>query len=194
MTPERLSEIQERLDAAWRYCPTPWRYDPHDRTVRAADNRILWDEDDHEDASGQMPSFLAHVPVDLNDLLAEVRHLRGMADDLREALAEEMSRGPEPPLTAEDYTAAQPLMQRLVDSGMFTRDEGGRLVPNASLWTCAAHEEGRLAGLETAARLAEKLAERYRGDRFAPLDYREGWRDALSACARDLRVTRKAQP
>lgn len=61
----------------------------------------------------------------------------------------------------------------------------------AECGTCAdlaqAREEGHRAGLETAARLADELALRYRGDRFAPLDYREGWRDALSACARDLR-------
>ena len=36
---------------------------------------------------------------------------------------------PEADLTPEDHAAAEPLKQRLVDSGMFRRDDAGRLVP-----------------------------------------------------------------
>ena len=67
------------------------------------------------------------------------------------------------------------------------RQAGKPSRPSLQERLAAAREEGRRAGLDTAARLADELAERYRGDRFAPVDYREGWRDALSACARDLR-------
>jgi len=85
---------------------------------------------------GKTPNELRELAeAERDQLRSEVESLRKTVEDLRGALADEMLGATEPPLTEEDRALAEPFLQKLVDSGMFTRDEAGRLVPDTRYWS-----------------------------------------------------------
>ncbi len=82
MTPERLAEIAARVEAA---TPGPWfRYRSLERHVETIQNPSGWlfvasDKGTRDDAE-----LIAHAPIDLRELVEEVRRLREALESARD--------------------------------------------------------------------------------------------------------------
>src|ERR1043165_4909960 len=117
MAPERLAEIDARLDAA---TPGPWETDTHCYWIRTpvpidvdesdwgpeghTAYRLATDADDHAWRYADV-AFIAHAPQDIADLRAEVDRLTTERDEWRQADAESLAlsaRYRERALKAED--------------------------------------------------------------------------------------------